>query len=199
MTDEANSITGAPESDIRCGQCGSGHLSKSIHDDVFTYGKDADAVELSVPVPVYICRHCGFSFTTEIAERLRHDAICAHLGVLTPEEVRKVRAQTGMTRERFASLTGIGTASLARWETGELIQGTGYDTYLRLLLYPENIERLLRGSTSGGNKALTPVAPLRDKDTRGRFKALVAAGRYDERVVDASFFCLRRASLSRPH
>ena len=122
-----------PSVTVRCGQCGSVNLIESIRDDMFAYGSGKDAVELTVPVPVYSCSQCGLTFTTERAEILRHEAVCRHLGVLSPAQIRDIRTRANLTRERFAALTGIGTASLARWETGELIQSAGYDKYLRLL------------------------------------------------------------------
>ena len=45
-----------------------------------------------------------------------------------------------MTRAKFAQVTGLGEASLNRWENGLTIQTYAYDRYLRLLLaQPGNI------------------------------------------------------------
>ena len=53
--------------------------------------------------------------------------------MLTPEEIRGIRKRLGLSRSALAKLTGIGEASLSRWESGIKIQTPGYDRYLRLL------------------------------------------------------------------
>jgi putative zinc finger/helix-turn-helix YgiT family protein len=176
--------------DVSCGQCGSKRLVKSNEDDRFTYGKGEEAVELSVMVPVYSCEQCGFRFTTDTAEDLRHEAICNHLGVLTPNQIRGIRSSTGLTREKFASLTGLGTASLARWESGELIQTAGYDRYLRLMAYPDVRERL-EADLKNHEHVRSVSRDVEHDDRKHRFKALSAAGLYEKRRIESSIFSLR--------
>ena len=100
------------------------------------------AVELNVTLPVRICKSCGFEFLDHEAETLQHEAICEHLGVLTPKEIEGVRKMHGMSRARFSAVTGLGEATLNRWENAILIQNTANDRYLRLLALPDNIRRL---------------------------------------------------------
>ena len=47
-----------------------------------------------------------------------------------------------MTRARFAQVTGLGEASLNRWENGLTIQTHANDRYLRLLARPEIMRQL---------------------------------------------------------
>ena len=108
------------------------------------YGAGASAVELNVTLPVRICKSCGFEFLDHEAETLQHEAICAHLGVLTPREIEGIRKMHGMSRARFSAVTGLGEATLNRWEKSILIQNTANDRYLRLLALPDNIRRLAR-------------------------------------------------------
>ena len=82
----------------------------------FTYGVGASAVELKVTLPVRTCLSCGFEFLDHEAETLQHEAICAHLGVLTPKEIEGIRKMHGMSRARFSAVTGLGEATLNRWE-----------------------------------------------------------------------------------
>ena len=49
-----------------------------------------------------------------------------------------------MSRAAFARLTGFGEATLARWERGEVIQNTSNDSFLRLLMNNDAMERLSR-------------------------------------------------------
>lgn len=136
----------------RCELCGASIGVPSQKRQTFAYGTGDDQVELAVMVPVFSCDECGFEYTDDVAERIRHEAVCDHLGVLPPARIRRLREQVWKaTREEFSDATGIGTASLARWETGAVVQTQAYDRYLRLLHYPvvrETLGRVLRGETS---------------------------------------------------
>lgn len=99
----------------------------------FTYGEGEIATELTVDVPMYICAACDLQFLDETGSRLRHDAVCRHLGLLSPSEIRSIRARLKLNREEFAQYTGLGVASLARWERGMGYQNQANDRYLRLL------------------------------------------------------------------
>ena len=122
--------------------CGNPVLKTELVRDPFIYGTGFDAVELSADVPVHTCSHCSVSFTGEEAEISRHEAICRHLGVLTPREIYALRVRHNMSRAAFARLTGFGEATLARWERREIIQNTSNDRYLRLLRDPAIFRRL---------------------------------------------------------
>ncbi len=55
-----------------------------------------------------------------------------------------------MTRADFAQVTGLGKATLNRWENGILIQTIANDRYVRLLARPEIMEKLKSlGSAEG--------------------------------------------------
>jgi HTH-type transcriptional regulator/antitoxin MqsA len=108
----------------------------------FTYGVGASARELSVTLPVRVCNTCGFEFLDHEAETLQHEAVCAHLGVLSPSGIRRIRERYGMTQSEFAEVTGLGTATLVRWENGSMNQTRAYDRYMRLLESPEVMRRL---------------------------------------------------------
>ncbi len=127
-----------------CEMCGTPGLKTELVRDPFIYGTGPDAVELSADVPVHTCARCEVSFVGEAGEVARHEVVCRHLGVLTPDEIRQLRDSTGMSRDRFASLTGFGTATLARWERGDVIQNVSSDRFLRLLAHPGNQRRLRR-------------------------------------------------------
>jgi putative zinc finger/helix-turn-helix YgiT family protein len=111
----------------------------------FPYGDGDDAVELEVTLPVHTCRQCGFQFTDEEAERRRHDAICKHRRLMTPKRIRAIRGE--FTQRQFSQLTGLGEATIGRWERGELIQSDANDRLLFLLTYSDNIDRLRNRDT----------------------------------------------------
>ena len=132
-----------PEShQIDCPSCGSNNLSSETINEPFQYGDKAYAVTLSASIPIYHCTSCGFSFTTDEASDIKHDVVCHHLGVLTPTNIRGIRDQYGLSQIEFSILSKIGKASLARWETGVLIQNQANDNFLYLLSFSDNVLRL---------------------------------------------------------
>ena len=128
----------------RCANCGAPTTRSELRDERFEYGEAPDAVRLAATVRVHRCDACGFEFTEDDADVARHEAVCRHVGVLTPAEVVAVRRRLGMNRREFAELTQFGVASLARWEQGLLLQNAANDNLLYLLSFPENAERLRR-------------------------------------------------------
>lgn len=126
-----------------CLNCGSCYLKTTQEDQEFIYGLSDHEVTLHAIVPVHTCSACGLSYSDEKGEDARHEAVCRHLGVMTPAEVRLVRECHGMSRAEFARVTGLGEASLARWESGALIQNVANDQFLFLLTLPGCLERLM--------------------------------------------------------
>ncbi len=122
--------------DRTCPQCGEASVTTFWHHDRFRYGTGDSAVDLPVDLPVRRCASCSFEFLDHEGERLRHEAVCRHLGVLTPAEVLGIRKRHGMARAKFARVTGFGEATLNRWENGLVIQNLANDRYLRLLDKP---------------------------------------------------------------
>lgn len=139
-------VEGSPEEtfDLRtCESCREPGLSVRTATQVFPYGDGANAVDLEASVQIYSCPHCGFEYTDEFAEDARHEAVCRHLGVMTPLEIRSLREDHFvMSREKFSRVTGLGVATLARWEGALLIQNEANDRYLRLLAAADNRWRI---------------------------------------------------------
>jgi transcriptional regulator with XRE-family HTH domain len=135
----------SPESSsnvLKCPDCGSREVETQQVLVNFQYGSGGKAAELEAKVPFRKCTHCGFEYTDAEAEDVRHDAVCRYLEVMTPDEILTLRKDLGFTRAQLAEVSRIGEASLARWELAEVIQNPGYDSYLYLLSFAENIERL---------------------------------------------------------
>ena len=125
-----------------CPLCGSNEIATEWIDHRFDYGSEDSTVELCAFVPKFECSDCDIEFLDEIAERRTHEAVCKHLGVLSPAEIRRIREGYGLTRAQFCQLTGFGEASLNRWENGIDIQNHANDRYLRLLKQPDILHRL---------------------------------------------------------
>lgn len=116
----------------------------------FRYGRGEGAVDLTCQISVYKCRRCGARWTDGASEDARQEAVCRHLGRLTPAEVKAVRDLYGLSQADFSRVTGLGEASLSRWETGAQVQNAACDRLLRLIKEdPRNFDRLL--SLVGGD------------------------------------------------
>jgi putative zinc finger/helix-turn-helix YgiT family protein len=135
--------------EIVCPDCDSHDVPLSYEKQTFEYGVGAEAVLLSADVPMYRCGECGYAFVGPQGADIEHEIICRHLGLLSPSEIKGIRVKLGFSQAALAGLTGIGVASIARWEAGHLMQNRSYDNLLRMLVYPENVERLQTRFASG--------------------------------------------------
>ena len=176
-------IHAVAESDYICPQCGDNAVTTFRHRHTFVYGSGESAVDLTVDLPVRRCVSCEVTFLDDEAERLKHDAVCQHFGVLTPTEIRRIRESYGMTRAAFAQVTGLGEATLNRWENGIVIQTLANDRYLRLLENPATMQRL---------KSFDPAEPSSTSAGNGwRFRCLEES---EDVLRERDNFQLRRAA-----
>lgn len=129
-----------------CPVCGEAELQAQVRTEQFDYESDGQKVQVvAEKVPVLICPACDETFSGPEAGRIRDEAICRALGLLTPTEIRSLRDRLGLSQMDFARFTGIGEASISRWERGQLIQNRAMDRYLRLLMVdPGNFTHLKR-------------------------------------------------------
>src|SRR5487761_181351 len=141
MTGQEKSVDMQREARI-CPDCGAARVETEWGTDRFPYGEGSTAIELSAEVPFRKCAECGFEYTDSEAEEARSAAIRRHIRVMLPAEIVELRDGYEMTRAEFANKTRIGSASLARWESGSLIQSAAYDNYLYLLRFRDNMARL---------------------------------------------------------
>lgn len=163
-----------------CPLCDSESVDTIQHTNVFDYGVGGTVVRLKVDLPVRYCAACDLEFLDHVGQRLRHDAVCRYLGVLTPSEVQQIREGYGMTRAEFAELTGLGEATLGRWETAAVIQNRANDLYLRLIQIPSIMQDLRRLGQSA------PEAYSREAAVPEQFAAM-----RDLEVVSRSAHCFR--------
>lgn len=159
---EGNKNTG--ETLNSCPACGAASLSTKFENQTFPYGESPRTVMLVAKVGVRVCEECHFEFTDGEAEEVRHEAVCRHLGVMPPRDIRALRELYSLSRANFAAITKIGEASLARWETGQLIQNAALDQFLYLLQFQDNLERLMRRNHSISINLLQKVLCKREAE-----------------------------------
>src|SRR4051812_40729041 len=137
--------TGTKKKLQRCPECGHSPLREETITDRFEYRADEEEpISIEVAgVPVEVCPNCGERYFGPAAVRVQHAAVCRALGLLTPEEIQAIRERFGPTQAEFARLTGIGEATISRWERGRMLPNRAMDRYLRLLAQnPANIQTL---------------------------------------------------------
>jgi len=139
-----------------CPDCGAAQVSIRQEKQDFIYGVGPDAITLTATVPVRHCGACGFEFTDCEAEQARQQAVCQHLGVMSPTQIRELRELHGYTQAAFAELTRLGEATISRWERGALIQNPAYDNYLYLLSFADNLQRIRERSEGLTHRLVVP-------------------------------------------
>lgn len=174
------SLTAHDESTLGCPSCESERIETEWVAHHFPYGDGDAAVELAAKVPLRRCTACGEEFLDDESEDLIHEAVCRHLGVMTPCEVRAIRRQSGnLSQAEFARITRLGEATIGRWERGELIQNVAYDHFLYLLTYPENRIRLQQRVCRPGSEATDTSA----RDAAVRFRCVGVTDELKERAA----------------
>jgi putative zinc finger/helix-turn-helix YgiT family protein len=126
---------------LECPECGSDRVRTEWIDDLFPFTAEGQTTELSCTVPLRICGNCESHYLDDVAETIQDDTARRHLGLLTTGELREIRERYG-TQTEFGALSGIGVASLSRWESGASFQTKAFDNLMFLLRFPENGERL---------------------------------------------------------
>lgn len=133
-----------------CPMCGApsvraGRARTMIAFDVPKLGRGTTVAEL----PVVSCRRCVFDAEGDGSQAARAAAVAKALGILSSAEIRSARAGRGWSRRELAERTGIGTASIFRWETGRVFQSRSNDRLLRLALGLPMPASARRGSRGG--------------------------------------------------
>lgn len=172
-----------------CPLCKSGKMSELQEVERFPYGDEG--AEIEAIVPVLRCQGCDFAITDERAEKIRHAAVCSHLGLLSPEEILNIRkGLLNMSRDAFHEAYGLSAASMERWENGKLFQSEAADTLLRAIQDPEQARRLDRrtssrtytGSYSSGENVVWGRFPALEKSPAAIEDAVERSRKFDLRI-----------------
>lgn len=160
-----------------CPDCDSSKTNIALIKDVFEYGAPGKQIEISAYIPVHQCADCLAEFADEKASIIRHEAVCKHLNLLSPSEIKLARQKAALTQEALAELSGVGKASITRWENGQNLQTRANDNLLRLLFKDDNatyISRHINGESNAPiinhNRIFKPNA-LKDENLAQAFEA----------------------------
>jgi HTH-type transcriptional regulator / antitoxin MqsA len=142
-----------------CPVCGEGKCKRKTITETFTYKGHRLAIPEYV---VYVCSRCREEF-------LDHSLIRPHQqkirdwqrtidGLLSAEEIRRVRTMLGLTQEEFSLLLGGGRKAFARYETGAVRQSVAMDNLLRAV---QKHPSLLLEFAKARGVALSPIKQRR--------------------------------------
>lgn len=143
--------------DSRCPMCGAprlraGRIRTSITFDVPKLGRGST----SAMIPTIECRECPYEAEDRSSFGIRAAAVAHALGILSSAEIRSARRALGWSRKELAERTGIGTASIFRWETGRVFQTRSNDRLLRLALGLTPGRTAVGRRTSGASPGTRP-------------------------------------------
>jgi putative zinc finger/helix-turn-helix YgiT family protein len=153
---------------IQCPACGEGQLHSLSRTEEFEFDLGDETVKVRAEnVPIKKCDKCGEETSGPAAAKVRHEAICRAVGLLTPAEIKALRERFGWSQQYLADLTDIGVATISRWERGRLLQNRSNNKVLEAIRdcppFREYLERLLTAKTSKQESATAnsnrPVAP----------------------------------------
>lgn len=115
-----------------CPACSKGKLKRKTLTETFTY----KGHRLVVPhYEVYRCSRCHEDFLDHCLIRRHQQKIRDWQrkvdGLLSSEEIRRLRKNLGLNQEEFSLLLGGGKKAFARYETGAVRQSLAMDNLLR--------------------------------------------------------------------
>ncbi len=103
-----------------------------VRDEVYTVRGE----KIGVRARVLVCRRCGNDLfdleSEEETARMVYQEYRRRRGLLSPEEIRRLRGRYGLSQRQLARLLGWGLVTVQRYEKGAL-QDAAHDLLLRQL------------------------------------------------------------------
>jgi putative zinc finger/helix-turn-helix YgiT family protein len=124
-----------------CGNAGEGALFRKHVTHEWKEGVH-EKRQYSAEIDVIACTKCGAQVIDEYARLQQHEVWCKENGLLGPRAIRDLRRNLKLSREDFAKLLRLGSASVSRWERGVVVQNAALDSLMRLLARKENVHDL---------------------------------------------------------
>jgi len=181
---------------VKCPECGQGQLRTITRTEEFDFDLGDEIVKVRAEnVPVEKCDKCGEVMSGPAAAKVRHEAICRAVRLLTPSEIKAIRDRLGWSQQHLADLTGIGIATVSRWERGRLLQNRSNNLVLQAIrdcsAFREYLEELLASNTAkqesgGGAGPCTPINRIKH-----RYSNAEDCGEQAKKAKRFDLFCSR--------
>lgn len=126
-----------------CVMCGSNSLRLDESEKTI----DIEGIAIKVLFRKHWCESCGsvmgLNEDLRFNARAMRQARKKHYGLLTGEEVRKIRKQLGLSQEQAARLFGGGPVAFSKYENDEISQSESMDRLIRIAAaHPELLPTL---------------------------------------------------------
>jgi putative zinc finger/helix-turn-helix YgiT family protein len=79
------------------------------------------------------CSSCGEQIIPDDLSKAIEQVRYRRSGLLSPDQIRQIRARTGLSAVEMAQILGAGDKSYTRWENGKSVQNKATDTLIRLI------------------------------------------------------------------
>lgn len=131
---------------IQCPYCdGNAHLEKET--GTLQFRKET----FQVVKHFYKCDKCQEEFTTTESDQLTYNQLVnqyrAKYQIPTPEEIKEIREQYGLSARRMSELLGMGINNYGNYENGE-IPTEAYAHYIHLAANPTNFSEIIKDKVS---------------------------------------------------
>lgn len=128
--------------DRLCGTCRTPTLRRTSIDHSTSRGINGEEIRVTVrDLSVLQCLNCGTVLLDEAAEERIARAVLKEAGYLTPEEIREIREEGGLSLEEASDIVGIVAGELDRIERGRRHQSRELDLILRAMKRMQNLIR----------------------------------------------------------
>lgn len=128
---------------MKCLMCNSVKLESKTEIEKISYKN----TKLFVAMDFTECQDCGYDFVPVEQIKLNDLAVVAakrtYDGLLTPEQVLKIRLALGFTQSQAAEVFGGGRNAFSKYERGEVAQSEAMDKLLRICAaYPNLVSEV---------------------------------------------------------
>jgi len=148
-----------------CPICGEGTIKVKRKPETFEYKGQT----LTLKLIVYSCDVCGEEFFDN-EEMKKHQKNIKDFqrrvdGLLTSEEIKRIREKYGLSQRELARILGIAEKSIAKYEAGFVSQSKAMDNLLRIIgKFPDVLEYLMQTNQVRKNerKVKSNIIPFED-------------------------------------
>ncbi len=126
-----------------CPICGEGTIKVKRKPEAFEYKGQVLTLELTV----YSCDVCGEAFFDNEEMKKQQKTIKDFQrkidGLLTSEEIKRIREKYGLSQRELARILGVAEKSIAKYEAGFVAQSKAMDNLLRVIgEFPDALQYL---------------------------------------------------------
>ncbi len=143
-----------------------------------------------VQVERYRCAKCGEELYTpdqaDVAQIAAADEFRRQDGLLTPGEIKQIRAKYELTQSELEHLLGVGPKTVVRWERGTVFQNQATDKLLRVLAEVPEVYAYL--SKVAGVDLAAPTQSATRPEPRARARYRLRGGGESRKVVRIADF-----------